>query len=167
MLFSAFTSPVGTSRYFQYRTILESDDTGTACDYGSGPTWCSPELKSVTVDPVHYDSSGASVIGKNGVAYSSLLNFVESLGTSCVSGVGYNLGVGANYFSATWYYWNGSAWAAANGAATQSNTSAVIATNVSSFGTQLGKGTVYFKAFLKSSGTSKCELDQLELSGES
>src|SRR5690606_24162050 len=44
MLFSDFTSPVGTSRYFQYRTILESDDAGTGCNYGGGATWCSPEV---------------------------------------------------------------------------------------------------------------------------
>ena len=31
---------------FQYRAIMESDDTSTNCDYGSGATWCSPELKS-------------------------------------------------------------------------------------------------------------------------
>jgi hypothetical protein len=47
--FSGFTVPV--QRYFQYRTILESDDTGTGCNYGSGATWCSPELKSVTATP--------------------------------------------------------------------------------------------------------------------
>ena len=51
MLFSSFTdflsSFVTPAQYIQYRAIMESDDTGTAC----GGTWCSPELKSVTITP--------------------------------------------------------------------------------------------------------------------
>jgi hypothetical protein len=166
MLFSNFTSPIGTSRYFQYRTILESDDPGAGCNYGSGATWCSPELKSVTVDPVHYDTSSPSVIGKTGVRVYSLSSFAETLGASCASGIGYNLGVGATYSAATWYYWNGSAWVVANGTATQSNAASVVSANAATFGAQVGMGTVYFKAYLKSSGTTKCELDQLDLGGQ-
>ncbi len=45
--FSSLALP--TNRYFQYRAVMESDDTSTNCNYGSGATWCSPELKSVTV----------------------------------------------------------------------------------------------------------------------
>ncbi len=167
MLFSAFTSPVGTSRYFQYRTILESDDTGTECNYGSGTTWCSPELKSVTVDPVHYDSSAPTVIGQTGVSYDSIATFSETIQTSaCPSGVGYNLGVGALYSSAIWYYWNGSTWITANGTVAQSNTAAVISTNAASFKDVAGTGTVFFKAYLKSYGITRCELDQLILTGQ-
>ena len=48
LLFSNFTSlSVPSRQFFQYRAILESDDTSTAC---SG-SWCSPELKSVTITP--------------------------------------------------------------------------------------------------------------------
>jgi cysteine-rich repeat protein len=50
LLFSCFTaalSNLGSQRYFQYRAILESDDATTSCNYGSGATWCSPELHSV------------------------------------------------------------------------------------------------------------------------
>jgi hypothetical protein len=171
MLFSNFTSPFGTSRYFQYRAILESDDVGTGCNYGSGATWCSPELKSVTVDPTHYDSSAPSLIGKTGVAYDSLSNLVETLGAACPSGIGYNLGIGASSGTATWYWWDSTAnsgaggWVAASGASAQSNPAAAIATNLAAFSTELGTGTVYFKAYLKSSGSSACELDNLALSG--
>jgi hypothetical protein len=50
--FSWFTNLVVPGRqFFQYRAILESDDTSTSCDYGAGATWCSPELQSVTVKP--------------------------------------------------------------------------------------------------------------------
>lgn len=54
LLFECFTgslSNLTSQRYFQYRAILESDDTSTVCNYGSGATWCSPELKSVEVKP--------------------------------------------------------------------------------------------------------------------
>lgn len=167
MLFSSFTNPVGTSRYFQYRTILESDDTGTSCNYGAGATWCSPELRSVTVDPIHYDSSAPTIIGKNGVSYYSLGSFTASLGTGgCGSGVLYNLGVGSSSATATWYWWNGTAWVTANGTVANANTSAVINTNASTFGAQLGTGIVYFKAFLQSSGSTSCALDNVLINGQ-
>ena len=166
MTFSNFTSPISTSRYFQCRAILESDDTGTGCNYGSGATWCSPELKSVTINPTHYDSGNPTIIGKTGVSYYSLATFAQTLGASCSSGVGYNIGVGAAYSSATWYYWNGSAWAVADGTVTQSNAATVISTNASTFGTQIGTGTLYIKALLKSSGSTACELDNVAATGQ-
>jgi hypothetical protein len=49
---AALTSINGTNhQYFQYRSILESDDVSPNCNYGSGATWCSPELKSVEIKP--------------------------------------------------------------------------------------------------------------------
>jgi hypothetical protein len=52
MTFSNFGSlMIPTNRYFQYRAIMESDDTSTGCNYSGTPTWCSPELQSVTVGP--------------------------------------------------------------------------------------------------------------------
>lgn len=52
--FACFTgglSNLTSQRYFQYRMILESDDSSSNCDYGSGATWCSPELKSLEAKP--------------------------------------------------------------------------------------------------------------------
>ncbi len=182
MLFTAFanpTNPVGVSRHFQYRTILESDGLDTGCNYGSGATWCSPELKSVTIDPVHYDSAGVTVIGKSGVSYESLASFSETIPASgCPSGVSYSLGQGAAYASASWYWWDSAkgidcmgagagAWCPSNGTAAESNDAATISANAAKFGSQVGVGTVFFKAHLRSSGTSKCELDQLDLTGSS
>jgi len=59
LFFSSFTTDgIGNSsahpsgkRYFQYRTILESDDENTACSGGTAT--CMPELKSVTIGPAH------------------------------------------------------------------------------------------------------------------
>jgi hypothetical protein len=153
MLFSSFTSAPANNQYFQYRTILESDATTAAL-------W--PELKSTTVDPIHYDISSPSIYGNNGIAFYELNNFAESLGSGgCSSGVGYNLSLD----KVTWKYWNGSSWATANGTASQSNIASVIQTNTATFGTQVGRGTVYVKAYLKSSGTSKCEIDNINVGG--
>jgi hypothetical protein len=176
MLFSDFTAPAGTSQYFQYRSILESDDTSTSCDYGSGATWCSPDLKSATIAPTHYDNSSPSIVGKTGVAYTSLSSFTQTLGASCGSGVTYNLGVGASSATATWYWWDTGraadcvsagtgAWCTANGTAAKSSTASDINSFASSFGSVVGTGTVYFKAYLGSSGTTACELDNVSLGG--
>jgi hypothetical protein len=163
MLFSAFTSPIGTSRYFQYRTILESDDPGSACNYGSGATWCSPELKSVTVDPVHYDPGSPAIIGKTAIEFTQVRNFTETLGSSCAGGTGFNL----SYDRTLWYYWNGSAWAVSSGVGTQSNDAATIALHANTF-VSAGNGVarpVFFKAYLKSNGLTPCELSEVAVTG--
>lgn len=36
-----------SNQYFQYKSTITSYDNSTNCDYGSGPTFCSPELQSV------------------------------------------------------------------------------------------------------------------------
>jgi len=153
-----YTSPVATNRYFQYQMVLESD---------TATTTLMPEVKSVTVGPNHYDSSSPTVISKSGVTYRNLSGFTETLGAGgCTSGVTYNLGVGTSYSSATWYYWNGSAWASAGGTTVTSSSAATINSHASSFAATAGTGQVYFKAFLNSSGSSKCELSNLLLSGQ-
>lgn len=168
MTFSSFTSPPSTNRYFQYRTIFESDTANTSL---------MPELKSVTVAPVHYDTSSPWVYGKTGVDYYSLSAFTETLGSSCAGGIGYNLGVGATAATATWYWWDSSkaadcssagsgAWCAAGGTVATSNSASDVHTNRAAFGTQIGTGKVYVKAFLKSNGSTPCELDNVQLDVE-
>jgi len=152
MLFSDFTSPPGAKRYFQYRTIFETDSSDVALG---------PELKSVTVDPLHYPSE-AAIHSNNGVSFTSLSTFAQTLGAGgCASGIGYNLSLDKT----NWKYWNGSTWAGADGTVAQSNTASVIHANTATFGSQVGTGAVYFKAFLQSSGTSKCELDNIQVDG--
>jgi hypothetical protein len=165
MTFSTFDTVLTPSRYVQYRTVLESDDAGTGCNYGAGATWCSPELKSAAVGPVHYDRGAPTIVGQTGVQFSSVTSMAEALGASCASGVTYNLGVGATSGTATWYYWNGAAWVAANGTVAQSTTAANIAANAAGFAAVAGTGKVYFKAFLRSTGLVPCELSEVGLDG--
>jgi hypothetical protein len=173
--FSNFTPPQSVAnRYFQYRAILESDDTSTNCTYdnGSGPvsTWCSPELKSVTIGPNHYDLSAPSVITKTGLNFYSLSGAIETVGSGgCSSGVVYNLGYGATYDTATWYYYTAGNWLTSGGTSATSNTATSLnassAAALTAFGTQIGTGTVYLKAFLQSSGESPCQLNSFQLDG--
>lgn len=54
LLFECFTSMLAglnPEQYFQYRAILESDDTNQRCNFGSGNVNCSPELQQVEVFP--------------------------------------------------------------------------------------------------------------------
>jgi hypothetical protein len=173
--------PVAT-RYFQYRAILESDDSsGSLCNYGSGATSCSPELKSVTVGPDHYDSSTEyTIISKEsplGYPYISIdaASFSETLGTNnCTSGTRYSIsGDGGT----TYYYWNAAggggagAWATSTDYST-ANTASVLNSNIATFPAQVpGADTgnthrLQIKAYLKSNGTSPCEIDSLSLSGK-
>jgi len=159
-----YTSPVATNRYFQYRAILESD---------TATTTLTPELKTVTIGPTHYDTSSPTVVSTNGVNYYSISNYIQTLGT-CASGVTYNLGVGASAAAATWYWWNPAAnsgaggWVAAGGTTTTSSSAATIASHAAAFSVTagIGAGTAYFKAFLNSSGSTACSLSNIELDGQ-
>jgi hypothetical protein len=60
MTFSKFNTYYGfpattSNQYFQYRAILESDDSNTLCTYGGSSGACSPELQSVDGGPGHTD----------------------------------------------------------------------------------------------------------------
>lgn len=159
LLFSSFATPAAANRHFQYRAIMEADDTGNSCDYGSGATWCSPELKSVSVDPVHYDSTSPTVYGNTGQSIGTLSALNETLGPSgCSGGVGYNLSPDQT----NWYWWTGTAWGLANGTVAKSNAQSVMTANASSLST-IKNGKVFFKAFLTSTGTAACELDDVQI----
>ena len=185
MTFSNFPSPtplVSNNRYFQYRAILETDDTNTLCNYGAGANTapCSPELQSVTVGPTHYDGSSPAIYGLNGQSYYALSTFTETLGaSSCPAGATYNVSPGLTS-SGTWYWWNSvatmncaataggtGAWCPADGTSAKSNSASVINTQLPSFSTQTntGTGTAYFKAYLNSNGTQACQIDNLAVQG--
>jgi hypothetical protein len=166
IVFNNFTSPPANNQYFQYRTIFESD---------SGTAALRPELKSTTVDPIHYprylstDTAPANtIIGLNGVAFYELNAFVQTLGSvgGCSNGVVYNLGLSN---TGPWKYWTGTTWATANGSSAQANTAAALVASsnaaLTAFGNDVGRGSVYVKAFMTSTGTSTCELDNIFIGG--
>jgi hypothetical protein len=149
--FASYTSAPAANRYFQYRTIFETDSSTAAL---------MPEVKNITVGPYRYDTTAPSVFGTIGPTFYTNNNFKETLGSNaCSSGVLYNISLDKT----NWYYWTGAAWALADGTTGKANPVATVAANIASFSAT--NGTLYFKAYLQSSGTSACELDNIEMDG--
>ena len=150
MTLANFTSQPSANRYFQYRTILESD---------SATTTLMPEIKTTSIAPNHYDTTSPSVISNSGFTYKALTNYIESLGTGgCSSGITYNISTD----KVTWYYYS-AGWVAANGTNAQANAASVVASHISTFGG--ASGTIYIKSYLNSTGNTTCELDNIEVDG--
>lgn len=165
--FSGSGLSVAANRYFQYRTILESDDQNNLCNYGAGAVACSPELKSVTAGPNHYDIAVHTITSSStiGSSYQTLdaSGFTSTLGSnSCSQGAKYSLSRDGIIF----YYWNGSAWTVSSSTYATASTAADITANISSFPSTIGTGTLQVTTFLKSDGTSPCEVDNLLLTGK-
>jgi hypothetical protein len=185
MTFSNFGSLTATPNpYFQYRAIFESDDANSLCSYdfdnnaGTAPTSgaCSPELKTVAVSPNHYNNSTIETVLSNASPLGSLYEtidangFTESLGTnSCSAGTRYS--VTADNGS-TFYYWNSAggggsgAWETSTNYAT-ANDSSTLRAHISTLpATVPGTSKLQIKAYLKSDGTSPCEIDSLTVTGK-
>lgn len=146
-----FTSAArpATNQYFQYRTYLESDDTGTTC---SGSP-CLPDLTSMEVGPTGRYYAGKPTVQNNiGLSYSSLLSFLKSDTNACTKFQLSSDGV-------NWRYWNGSAWAAATTDAQTNFSSDFTGGNLGAF----GSGSFYFKAFLNTNAnfSQSCDLSSV------
>ena len=152
MTLQTYPTPVPTNRYFQYRTIFESDSSTISL---------MPELKSVSAGPNHYDSASPTVITVGGTSYLSLSGFTETLGGACAGAPKYQLSIDKS----TWYYWTGTAWATANNTTAQANIASDINTNISTFKGVAGTGTLYARVFMVSDGTHVCEIDNLQVTG--
>lgn len=160
--FSNFPLAIDLSakQYFQYRVSLESDDRSQACDYGSGPSWCSPELTQVMINQLNQPAKVSSIINKNALTTNAPRGFKEILGSSsCPTGIVYNLSTD----KINWKYWNGSAWSPADGSAAKANRALEINSHIATFPTTATSPTLYIKAFLRSNGTEACELRAIEL----
>jgi hypothetical protein len=155
---------VPNNRYFQYKTIFESDDLNDLCDYGSGPEICSPELKSVGIGPNRYDTGVQSVITKvsMGSSFKSLnpQGFIETISTNC-SGVKYALSSDGTHF----YSWNGTAWVISSEYATAS-VGSDLREHLDTFTAIAGSGILSVKTYLKSEGSTSCEVDELRFTGK-
>jgi hypothetical protein len=140
-----------SGRYFQYRAILETDS--------SSASTLGPELTKVTAGPNHYDPSAPTIGNATPIDFQTLTSFTPN--ASCSSNDRYILSPnnGSN-----WYYYNGSAWTAADGTTySQASTSDQINAGMSSL--PASTGSLLYRAFLKSDGTSACSIDQLDLGG--
>jgi hypothetical protein len=162
MTFSNLTAP-GANQYFQYKLLMDSDDTNNLCDYGLGATFCSPELSSVSWTPQSFSNQSPTITSSGiGSSFSDITSFTQTLGgNGCADGVTYNLSLdGTN-----WYYHNSTNWVAANGTVAQSNTVSELNTNAATIDDDIGTSDLYIKAFLTSDGSNDCELDSISVNG--
>jgi len=147
---SVTLSGVGANQYFQYQAYLETDLNGL-----------SPTLKSVSIGPTHYDGTSPIVVNTTGTTYSDLSFFSATLGASNSGTVTYQL----SHNGTSWYYHNSTTWVAAAGVV-QSNTAAQVASNISTFKSVIGAGTIYWRAYLTSASAAQaCELDTITIAG--
>ncbi|MBN2585379.1 Ig-like domain-containing protein, partial [Patescibacteria group bacterium] len=143
---------MGNSQY-----LLGVTDSGGDGDvYGDGRT----------ADVCAELNSGPTVTNDTGVAFTSLTGFVETYAsTSERTDAEYQIKVDG---SSTWYYYDGSDWAAASNL-TEANTATDVNTNIGTLMSDLGitSGTFYFKAIFSSFGdvrTTSIALDMVTLS---
>ncbi len=148
------------ARYAQFRADLRSTQA-TA----------SPQLSSVTVDawkyPATTDPGGSpSVTNQTGTPFTLLNSFSESPGGGNQGSITYQLSR-INNTTGPWYYYDttGSTWTSGDAVTPAQRSSASVLTpaNVAKFPTQIGAGTLFWKAFLNSDGDQPVELDSLVL----
>ena len=151
MDFGNFSTVIPSLQYVQYRAILESDDASTT-----------PELKSVTVGPGHYDATERTITSKAilGKAYTTLTGFQED-GTDCAGGTRFSL---SHNGGASFFYHDGTGWVLSTDYAT-ANDAPTLDSVISTFPQEVGTGTLQVKAYLKSDGETACEIDALTITG--
>lgn len=164
--FSGVPFSLTNRQWFQYRAVFETDDTNTLCNYGAAAS-CSPELKSVTIGPDHYTTTVQTITSKASIG--STYYQLDANGFSTPAPVGtcsevalYTVSKDGTLF----YYWNGSAWTLSSNTYATASTAAQITSNISTFPTAVGTGTLQVKTFLKSTGLSPCEVDTLQFTGK-
>lgn len=112
-----------------------------------------------------FDLDDPDIIPNTGWAYSVVLSTFTEVATKTGSGIQYQI---SSDDGVTWEYWNGSSWATITASQTdswyydnESNTAAVVNTNISSFD---ASGTFKFRAFLHSDdGSQSPSLDYVEI----
>ena len=125
---------MGATRYFQYKASFNSPD-GRA----------SPLLKSLSV--TSFDTLSPTVtLASDPRTFTTLSGFTETVESDHLGDVKYQLSLDGS----TWYWYNGTSWVLAS-SFSESNFAKSINTNISVFPTQVGTGSLYFKAFLNKS----------------
>ncbi len=117
-----------------------------------------PVVSNIATEEMKFSSSSPSITPNNGITYTSLNSFNETLGAGNQGNVTYQI----SNDGTNWYYWNGTNWGSASLPSNSNNASTVNA-NISQFVSDVGTGTFYFKAFLNSDGTQAVELDTVTL----
>ena len=117
-------------QYFQYQSTFISTDRVI-----------SPKLHEVAIGTI--DSSNPDLVSNKGIGFTSLSSFAQSVEIEHLGTIKYQL----SNDGSNWFYHNGRQWAAALGYE-ESNLATEIKANISTFATEIGVGTLYFKAFM-------------------
>jgi fibronectin type 3 domain-containing protein len=149
-LFSNFGVSLTNNPYFQYRAILESDDSATA-----------PDLVSVSAGPARYDGSNPTIIPVDGPKFQIYTGFTTTLGASCSGTPKFQL----SHDKKTWYYYSAGMWNTTTAGVTQASDSSTINTNIATFGAVAGTGELYAKVFYPSDTSTACEIDKIAVAG--
>ncbi|TSC94350.1 MAG: Fibronectin, type III protein [Candidatus Berkelbacteria bacterium Athens1014_28] len=120
-------------------------------------------LKSKNTYPNTMPATGTPVtlINNTGFAYETLTAFSIAYGEADQNDAGFQISNNGT----DWYWWNGSAWVETTG--NDYNNASTINSNISSFSTQVGSGTFYFKAFMLTDGTKQVDLASVTLTAAS
>lgn len=115
----------------------------------------------VKYPPAAYSTARPAVFANQGLSYSRLTGFSETLGAESEGTVAYQLSPDGE----DWYYHDGGGWV---GAADKyhANTASEVNDNIGSFAEQVGGGTLYVKAFLVSDGEQMVRLESITISYE-
>jgi len=149
-----YTTPAGEAinaslnRYFQYKI------------YFSGDTLVTPEVDSIEVQSVFYDTTIPSVQPNTSLSpaiLTSWTTFIENATKPVGTQIYYQL---SDDDGVTWKYWDGAAWANVVGA-TDYNLDTIINANINTF--PPASGQILFKAFLESNGGAQPQLNEIRI----
>lgn len=150
----SFSSPFST-RYFQYRTIFESESVSSS-HY--------PELNQVSINSGELFYRGGVEFVTSGISFVDVYTFAEVLGTQgCTGNVRYAVSTAS---VGPWYYWDGVDWSlSANSTESSLMSDMNSATAIQKFNTQFASGNLYLKGYLFSDGASACSLKSVSVTG--
>jgi len=108
-----------------------------------------------------YSTDAPYVTSTNPISYVNLGGFTQTLGENNEGQVTYRLSPDGD----TWYWWNGSTWVTITASNTiyDANTAAELNDHLDEFAAQFGGGNLYIRAYFRSNGTQRVELQKITL----
>ena len=120
------------------------------------------ELRELSGEaPGTYSDARPAAVIKQGICYTTLSGFSETMGPENGGSIVYQLSPDGS----DWYFFDGSRW---KNAATEvdANTAEEIDEHIEGYAEKVGPGTLYIKAFLVSDGNQKVQLESITITFE-
>jgi hypothetical protein len=160
-MFGGFPKTFDRSGYQDVTRSCSVDDLDNIYTVGYSSSGDDYTTFVIKYPPAPYSTARPAVVTKQGVGYTKLTGFSETLGADHQGRVLYQLSPdGAN-----WYYHDAVRWKkAAN--KYQSNTAVDINAHIETFAAEAGAGTLQVKAFLLGNGAQRVQLDSVSVTRE-